>query len=420
MAYGLFAGGFKNSPQALDNMNKRSYYLKHEQMLMLTPPRLLRSAVILTWEQFMQFDLTSIDTPALILDLDAFDFNIATMASVARDAGLRLRPHAKTHKSAKLARAQLDAGAIGICCAKLGEAEALAAGGIADLLITSPVISSSGIQRLLALHRTSKNLMLVADNLSNIQQLSSAFAGAPYPLKILIDIDVGQERTGVKSARDALSLADAVRQSTSLELVGVQGYAGHLMHIADAAARKEMVRDAMARLQAILLALRAQGHACPIVTGGGTGTFDFDIGAGVLTELQTGSYVFMDTQYRDVQTADGTPWPFVQALFVASTVISVNNDNWVTTDGGLKAFATDGPNPEICSGAPAGAEYAFFGDEHGMVIIEDADQRPPLGTTIICAAPHCDPTVNLYDGYHAFRHGRFVGKISVDARGRSS
>lgn len=368
----------------------------------------------------MQFDLTGLDTPALVLDLDAFDFNVATMASLARDAGLQLRPHAKTHKSVALARAQLDAGAIGICCAKLGEAEALAAGGIADLLITSPVISPGGIQRLISLHRKSENLMLVVDNQSNIEHLSSALADAPSPLKVLIDIDVGQERTGVKSARDALALADAIRQSRSLELVGVQGYAGHLMHVADAAARGEMVREAMAGLKAILLALRAQGHACPIVTGGGTGTFDFDIGAGVLTELQTGSYVFMDTQYREVQTADGAPWPFVQALFVASTVISVNNDNWVTTDGGLKAFATDGPNPEICSGAPPGAEYAFFGDEHGMVVLEDPDRRPPLGTAIICAAPHCDPTVNLYDGYHAFRRGRLVGKISVDARGRSS
>lgn len=368
----------------------------------------------------MQFDLSGLDTPALVLDLDAFDFNVATMAAVARDAGVQLRPHAKTHKSAELARAQLDAGAIGICCAKLGEAEALAAGGIADLLITSPVITPGGMQRLIALHRKSKNLMLVADNLSNIQQLASAFAGAPYPLKVLIDIDVGQERTGVKSAGDAIALADAIRRSGRLELVGVQGYAGHLMHIADAGARRAMVREAMAGLQEILLALRAQGHACPIVTGGGTGTFDFDIGAGVLTELQTGSYVFMDTQYRHVQTADGASWPFVQALYVASTVISVNNESWVTTDGGLKAFATDGPNPEICGGAPPGAEYAFFGDEHGMVVIEDADQRPPLGTAIICAAPHCDPTVNLYDGYHAFRRGRFVGKISVDARGRSS
>lgn len=361
-----------------------------------------------------------IDTPALVLDLDAFERNLQLMSRLAQAAGIRLRPHAKTHKSVEIAQAQMAAGADGICCAKLGEAEVLGAAGITGLLITSPVVTPSGIRRLVQLNDTVRGLAVVADHPANLEQLHAAMQGREKRLGVLIDIDIGQERTGVRTHEEALALARAISASKRLELVGVQGYAGHLMHVEDAAAREALVVDAMDRLRGFVDTLRGHGYDIPIVTGGGTGTFEFDIAAGVLTELQVGSYIFMDTQYREVQMPGGCAWPFEQALFVHASVVSVNNDNWVTTDAGLKAFATDGPNPEVWSGMPPGTGYAFFGDEHGMLVVEDEANRPALGSRIVCAAPHCDPTVNLYGEYHAMRNGRLERRIRIDARGRSS
>lgn len=361
-----------------------------------------------------------IDTPALVLDASAFERNVSRMAEIAAAAGIQLRPHAKTHKSVEIARAQLKAGAVGICCAKLGEAEVLGDAGIQGLMITSPVVTANGIRRLVSLNQRVEGLSVVVDDLANLHGLVAELEDQDKPLRVLIDIDIGQERTGVRSHRQALELAAAIEACLHLQLVGVQGYAGHLMHVEDSDAREVLVKLAMTELQGYVMVLREQGHALPIVTGGGTGTFEFDIAAGVLSELQTGSYVFMDTQYREVQRPDGAQWPFEQALFVYTSVVSVNNDGWVTTDAGLKAFATDGPNPEVWSDELRGSDYAFFGDEHGMLIVEEGTPRPQLGELIVCAAPHCDPTVNLYSDYHLVRDGELLRTLPIDARGRSA
>lgn len=255
-------------------------------------------------------------TPALVLDLDAFERNLARMAEHCRTAGLALRPHAKTHKSLAVAKAQIAAGAIGICCAKLGEAEAMAEGGIDSILVTSPVVAAQGIARLMALDAKISDLMVVIDNPLNAEALAAAAAEAGRSLKVLVDLDIGLHRTGIRPGADALALAEQIAAAEHLELRGLQAYAGHLMHIHDFAERREKSLAGMKVLGEMRDALREKGLACDIVSGGGTGTFNIDPEARVLTELQGGSYIFMDKQYNDVALGNGATFPFETALSV--------------------------------------------------------------------------------------------------------
>jgi len=359
-----------------------------------------------------------LNTPSLIVDLDLMDENIARMARLCGESAIALRPHAKTHKSIEIARRQLAAGAIGICCAKLGEAEVFAAGGIESILVTSPVVSQEGGRRLAALNQLCPDLMAVTDCAANVELLSSAGAASGRRLKVVIDLDVGQHRTGIAPGDGALALARMIGAAPDLGLAGIQGYAGHLMHAGDRREREAgtlAVMDMLARMRA---ALEAQGHACPIVTGGGTGTFDLDPRAGVLTDLQAGSYLFMDAQYEDVWETAGERAPFGTSLFVQTTVISANFSGLATTDAGLKAFAADAGPPRIVGGAPDGARYLFFGDEQGRLEFS-AGRGLKAGATITCAVPHCDPTVNLYDHYHVVRGDTLIDIWPIDARGRS-
>ncbi|MBX3494122.1 MAG: DSD1 family PLP-dependent enzyme, partial [Parvibaculum sp.] len=276
-------------------------------------------------------------TPALVLDLDAFERNVALMAAHCKVAGLALRPHAKTHKSVAIAKAQVAAGALGICCAKLGEAEAMGAGGIDSILITSPVVTAQGIARLAALNAKIPDLMVVVDNALNVRALAAAAAEAGRPQKVLIDLDVGLHRTGIRPGEDALELAELVDAADTLELKGLQAYAGHLMHIHDFAERREKSLAAMKTLGEMRDALRAKGLPCDIVSGGGTGTWNIDPEANVLTELQGGSYIFMDKQYNDVALGNGASFPFETSLSVQMTVVSANTKNLATTDAGFKS-----------------------------------------------------------------------------------
>jgi D-serine deaminase-like pyridoxal phosphate-dependent protein len=359
-----------------------------------------------------------LNTPSLIVDLDLLDQNIAKMAGLCRQQGIALRPHAKTHKSIEIARRQLNAGAIGICCAKLGEAEVLAAGGIESLLITSPVVTGEGCRRLAALNRLCPDLMVVTDTEANAADLADVGAASGRPLKVLIDLDVGQHRTGIAPGDGATALAKAIVAAPGLGLAGIQGYAGHLMHIHDRHERKAATLAVMALLSGTRAALEGQGIPCPIVTGGGTGTFDLDPSAAVLTDLQAGSYIFMDVQYDDVWETGGEQVPFRTSLFVQTTVISAPLAGSATTDAGLKAFATDAGPPRIVAGAPEGTLYLFRGDEQGGLDCGGRDV-PAVGATIACAVPHCDPTVNLYDHYHVVRGDTLIDIWPVDARGRS-
>jgi 3-hydroxy-D-aspartate aldolase len=361
----------------------------------------------------------AIPTPALVLDLDAFERNVALMADHCRVNGLGLRPHAKTHKSVAIARAQIAAGALGQCCAKLGEAEAMAAGGIESILITSPVVTAGGIARLMALNTKLPDLMVVVDNPENARALAAAAAEARRPLKVLVDLDVGLHRTGIRPGEDATELAELLDAAEFLELRGLQAYAGHLMHIHGFAERREKSLAAMKVLGEQRDALKAKGLCCDIISGGGTGSYNIDPEANVLTELQGGSYIFMDKQYGDLALGNGASFPFATSLFVQMSVVSNNTRNLATTDAGFKAFATDAEPPVLLSGAPEGASYFFFGDEQGGILLPDGAHLP-LGSVLTAMTPHCDPTVNLYDAYHVVRGDTLVDIWPIEARGRSA
>ena len=358
-----------------------------------------------------------LNTPALLLNLDALDRNIERMAAHCRRTGQALRPHAKTHKSVQVARRQIAAGAVGQCCATLGEAEVLAGAGIPGVLVTSPVVGPGRAARLIALNESAEGLMAVADDPSAVAALAEAATGKP--LTLLVDIDVGTRRTGVLSAQAAVALARQIDEAPGLVFAGIQGYAGHLQHVYDYAERAEAVAAVSERLAHVSSVLTDAGLAPPLVTGGGTGTHDLDYRHGVLGELQAGSYTVMDVDYGKVALTENGPGPFEPAMFVMATVVSAAADEFAIVDAGLKALATDGPMPLFARGAPEGATFSFAGDEHGRVhYAEDNPARLKVGDIVELHPPHCDPTVNLYDVYHAMRSEVLEAIWPVDARGR--
>ena len=362
----------------------------------------------------------SLNTPALVIDRDALDRNIARMADFVRGAGLQLRPHAKTHKSPDVAERQIAAGAVGVCCAKIGEAEALADHGVVrGLLITSPVVSAPAIVRLMALNARCDGLMCVVDNPENAAALGAAAREAGKPLSVILDIDPGLQRTGVVSPAAAVALLGAIRAERALAYAGVQYYCGAHQHIEEFAARRGAVEERAVFLRVVIDALVGVGGAPRIVTGGGTGTHRIDAALGLFTELQAGSYVFMDAQYLACDLAgEGEPAPFETALMIDARVVSANTPGHVTLDAGLKAFATDAGAPTVLSGAPVGATYRFKGDEHGALTLPGGGTLP-LASVVTLGAPHCDPTVNLYDTYHVVQGDTLRALWPVAGRGRS-
>ncbi len=359
-----------------------------------------------------------LNTPVLVIDLDALTRNIASMAAFARGRGVQLRPHAKTHKSPEIAKRQIAAGAIGICCAKLGEAEVMADHGVTTgLHITSPVVSPPAIRRLIGLNERTQDLMCVADSVENVQALGAAATGKP--LGVIIDLDPGIHRTGVTSAEAAISLVRAVQAEPGLQYKGIQCYCGAQQHIADFEERRTAMDGRAEFISSVVAALIKADAAPQIVTGGGTGTHRIDVDLGLFTELQVGSYVFMDSQYLACDLAgDGSPAPFETALMVDARVVSANTPGMVTLDAGIKAFSTDAAAPAVIAGAVDGARYAFMGDEHGALIL-GGGQTMDLGQVVTLAAPHCDPTVNLHDTYHVVQGDTLRALWPVAARGRS-
>ncbi|PQA86561.1 DSD1 family PLP-dependent enzyme [Hyphococcus luteus] len=358
-----------------------------------------------------------IPTPALVLDLDAFEANIAAAASFCRENGISFRPHAKSHRCVNVARRQIASGAVGQGCAKLGEAEALAQGGVSGLLVTSPIVTDAGIERLVALNARVDDLLAVVDHPDPLSRIAAAAEASGKRMKLVVDIDVGLRRTGAATPDAAAMLVNAILENSALEFAGVQGYAGHLMHVAGYAERRAALEEAMAPLAALKQTLRDRNIEVPIYTGGGTGSMQIDAEMGLLTELQPGSYPFMDSQYEDVWVkADEAP-PFRAALFVQTTVISANHAGLATVDAGYKAFATDADTPCIVSSGAQPMSYFFYGDEQGGLTFDGPG--PGLGDVVTCSVPHCDPTVNLYDLYHVVRGDRVVDLWPIEARGRS-
>ena len=360
-----------------------------------------------------------IPTPALLCDLDLLHRNIAAMQQAADGAGTMLRPHAKSHKSARIAQMQLDAGAVGICVAKLSEAEALIAemeadgGSRVSILITSPLGTSASAHRAAVL-ATRCELSVVVDHVDGVDELASATAGGPG-VTVLCDVDVGSGRTGVTGPGPALDIATRVGSSPSLRFGGVQGYAGHAQHLLGRDVRRQAVEAAATRLATVVDALESAGHSVAVRTGGGTGSALLDVEIGGLSELQVGSYIFMDRQYRDALEGDPEA-DFAQSLTVVTTVISANQVGFVTVDAGLKSMATDAGVPMVI-GHP-GSAYSFFGDEQGLVTTT-AEWAPVRGERVVLVPPHCDPTVDRHDRIWLTRGDAVVDVVSVTARGRS-
>ncbi|BCW90303.1 3-hydroxy-D-aspartate aldolase [Alphaproteobacteria bacterium SO-S41] len=357
-------------------------------------------------------------TPALVVELDVLKRNIALMAQNCRAAGIALRPHAKTHKCATLAKLQLEAGAVGVCCAKLGEAEALAAEGITNILITAPIVAAQALTRLAKLNAAIDGLIVVVDSPELVAKLSAAGAASGRPLMVLVDLDPGLHRTGIQPGEPAYALAAAVAGDPHLSYEGLQSYAGQIMHVGDAAERRAKAAAVTTLVATARDELTRRNLPPKIVSGGGTGTVDIDPAGGVFTELQAGSYVFMDREYNEVWTKAGERAPFETSLFVQTTVISAAMPQLATTDAGLKSFACDAGPPKLASGAGPSASYFFFGDEQGGVLCEKAEDRPNVGDVLACVVPHCDPTVNLHDALHVVEGDTLVAIWPIEGRGR--
>ncbi len=354
-------------------------------------------------------------TPAAIVDLDILERNMAVVAGLLKGRPIKLRPHTKSHKCSYLAQLQTKAGAIGVCCAKLGEAEVMVENGIQSILLTSPIFGAETVARALRLATAIPDFALVVDNPAAVNQLGSEAQTHSFILSVLIDVDVGQRRTGVVSPAKAIELARAIALQPFLKLRGVQGYGGSWQHIQGAEARYAAVAEGMGKLGNVISALRAEGFAVPVVTGGGTGSLSADLSLSVLNELQPGSYIFMDREYQEALGLEGPK--FQTSLFVQAQVISANQAEHVTLDAGLKAFATDGPAPRPASAGFEDCEYRFFGDEFGL--LTGGNRQIALGDRIEFEVPHCDPTVDRYDVLHLVRGDVLVEIVPVEGRGRS-
>lgn len=355
-------------------------------------------------------------TPALVLDLDILESNIETMAEWAKQGQVALRPHGKSHKSPDIARRQIAAGAVGLCCASLREAQVMAAHDIPGLLITTPLAPAKA-PLVAALIKRGADIAVVADHPDLVAAYGAAAAELAVELEIFVDLDVGLGRTGTPSAQTAIELAGQVSAHAHLKYGGVQGYMGHLQHVDDRDERRRRLDRDTTDLRGMVDALVKANLPPAVVTGGGTGTHRLDAENGAFGEFQVGSYLFMDVQYLSVQQTASGRQPYGAALFVQTSVVNVNHPAYAVTDAGLKSFATDGPKPLLARGAPAGASYRYMGDEHGAIDFADAADSLTLGAKVECVTPHCDPNVNLYDCYNVVRGDVLVDIWPVAARG---
>jgi D-serine deaminase-like pyridoxal phosphate-dependent protein len=357
----------------------------------------------------------AVATPALVLDLEAMERNIATMMRRAQEMGVSIRPHAKSHKCAEIARRLRKAGAVGACCATIGEAEALAAAGIEGLLITSPMSTPTLIERVERLVLRGADLMLVVDSPSTLAPLAAVASAAGRQLPLIVELDVGVGRTGCRSVEAAVELARLIASTAGLAFAGVQAYWGNLQQVMPFEEREQRVAVQADRLRTLIEALRGAGVAPGIVTGSGTGTHAIDGRLGLFTELQPGSFLFLDSCYGAVPLGrDGNP--FEASLFVAASVISANDPDRAIVDAGWKAFATDSGLPRPMRGAPQGATYRYMGDEHGAV--EGLGEAPlAIGDRVELQVSHCDPTVNLHRHFVVVRGDRVVDHWTILARG---
>jgi 3-hydroxy-D-aspartate aldolase len=360
-------------------------------------------------------NLQDVDTPCLLVDLDAYERNVRKLGDFVRQHGVRLRAHAKTHKSADIARYQMEAGsACGICCQKVSEAEALVDAGITDVLISNQVVGPQKIARLVALASRARVLVCV-DDIGNVSDLSAAATGAGVTIECLVEIDVGSGRCGVQPGQPALDIARRVAALPGLTFAGLQAYQGRAQHVYEFAERKRLITHAIAETAMTVALLADAGLACDIVAGAGTGTFALEAASGVYNELQCGSYVFMDVDYKRIKDPAGDfVSEFENSLFIYTSVMSKTRQNMAVCDAGLKAQSVDSGLPAVHGRTDIA--YVKCSDEHG--VISDPDNVLRLNEKLQLVPGHCDPTVNLYDWYVAVRNGRVEALWPVTARGR--
>ena len=353
-----------------------------------------------------------IDTPALVVDLDAFEANLAAM-SKAVAGRVRIRAHAKTHKSVDVARLQVAAGAVGVCCQKVSEAEILVDGGIGDVLVTNEIVGASKLARLAQLAKRAR-IGVCVDDAANARDLSAAARAEGATIDAYVEVDVGAKRCGVPPGEPAVALARVVAGSEGLRFAGLQCYHGSAQHLRTMAERRTAIEAATAAARATRAGIEAAGIACPIVTGAGSGTFAFELASGAWDEIQPGSYIFMDADYAKNEWAAPLP-AFRHALFVLATVMSRPSADRAVVDAGHKSASVDSGMPTVWQ--RPGTSYGRPSDEHGVLQSSDGALLPKLGEKVLLVPGHCDPTVNLHDWYVCVRGGVVEALWPVSARG---
>jgi len=360
-----------------------------------------------------------IPTPGLVLDLDVFDSNLRKMADHLKKKGVQFRPHAKTHKCPNIARRQLAEGARGICVAKLSEAEVMISEGIKNILITSEIVNPAKISRLASLSTSCPGLMCVVDQTQTVADFIEAAEAKKVKLKVLVDIDGGRHRTGSVPGQPAVEVAEQIARSRWLEFRGLQCYAGHIAHTVGFEARKHGSEKALEQALETKALIEKRGIPVEMITGGSTGSYNIDCDIPGFTELQAGSYIFMDLDYECIGSQGQELFlDFGFALSVLTTVISKSHSHLATVDGGFKAFATDKPfTPRLKN--ISGLSFRWAGDEHGILELKQPSQEIRLKDRLEFITPHCDPTVNLYNHLYVVRGDKVEDIWPIAARGCS-
>ena len=359
--------------------------------------------------------IEQVQTPSLILDLDAFERNLDLLTRSA--GGLRVRPHAKSHKCPAIAKRQIAKGAVGICCQKLSEAVVFAQAGIEDILLTNQVVGAGKLAKLAELSQAIKLGVLVEDR-QQVTDLTQAMSGQARPIDVYIEIEVGGQRCGAKPS-DAVALARQIEASEGLRFGGLHCYHGPAQHYRQDSQRKQAIESAADVARHTVGLLEQAGIEVPCVSGAGTGTFWLERDSGVYTEIQPGSYAFMDRDYAD-NVAASQDIRFEHALFIQTTVMSTSHEDFVVVDAGLKSMSVDSGMPRVHQ--QASLVYARASDEHGVIEISQTPtptDLPKLGDCLHLVPGHCDPTVNLYDDLVVVQDGRVVDVWPIAARGAS-
>lgn len=358
--------------------------------------------------------LARVDTPSLALDLTAFEANLRAMQAWADRHEVALRPHAKAHKCPQIALRQLALGARGICCQKVSEALPFVAAGIRDIHISNEVVGPAKMALLGQLARTAK-ISVCVDNAQNLAQLSAAMVQAGAEIDVLVEVDVGQGRCGVSDDATVLALAQQARELPGLNFAGLQAYHGSVQHYRTREERANVSRQAARIAASYAQLLRESGIACDTITGGGTGSVEFDAASGVYTELQAGSYAFMDGDYGANEW--GGPLTFQNSLFLLSTVMSAPAPDRVVLDAGLKSASAECGPPAVYG--ESGLTCTAINDEHSVVRVEPGAVAPALGSVLRLVPAHVDPTFNLHDGLVVLKDGVVLDIWEISARGFS-